>query len=60
MQHLKSDVVVDLTPEFWSHVHLKGSKNSRCRSTKTLKTKPPHRSTSETPRLRKVVTLPTI
>ncbi|KAG8271452.1 hypothetical protein J6590_062265 [Homalodisca vitripennis] len=29
MQHLKSDVVADLTLEIWSYVRLKGSNNSR-------------------------------
>ncbi|KAG8290013.1 hypothetical protein J6590_045563 [Homalodisca vitripennis] len=38
MDHVESDAVADLTPEIWSNVSLKGSKNSRRRRTKELKT----------------------
>ncbi|KAG8298982.1 hypothetical protein J6590_002951 [Homalodisca vitripennis] len=43
LPHLTSDAVADFNSEIWSHVRLKGSKNSRQRRTKMLKTNPPHR-----------------
>ncbi|KAG8276366.1 hypothetical protein J6590_067212 [Homalodisca vitripennis] len=57
VQHLKYDVISDLSREIWSHVRLKGSKKYSATKNEVVQNEPPPYIvlTSGTPRLQKIV-----